>query len=74
MVSERRCSACGDPIADWWTKAEYMMEAEQIAVAAHYCEECGREKVFGCLESPRSQQSRMQRESWQALGDESGTD
>lgn len=75
MARERRCSACGDPIEDnWWTKAEYMMEAGQIALAARYCEECGREKVLGYLESPRSERSRMLGDGWQELGEESGTD
>jgi hypothetical protein len=59
MARRPICKACGDPIEeDWWTKVEYMMEAGQIALAARYCEDCGREVILGRLESPRSEQQR----------------
>lgn len=62
MAKHRYCETCGDPIEeDWWMKSEYMMEAGQMARAARYCEDCGREIILGQLHAPRSEQQRWSR-------------
>ncbi|MBC7351558.1 MAG: hypothetical protein H5U08_04290 [Thermogutta sp.] len=77
MKTARRCRSCKDVIEeDWWTKPAYCFSEQQRALAAQYCEECGREKILGILEAPDSPWDRLgQRgEGWADASDPGSMD
>lgn len=63
MATSKRCRSCGDCIEEgWWEKQMYVLTPQQVEFAQQYCEECGREKLLGIVEAPKSGWERFSRE------------